>query len=115
MALDTKIEPWRVEKGERETLSFPILGGGEPFPIDGWTVTATIHDRPAGTLLYTFPAGQVVVDPDENAVQLTVPAPVSATWAWWTGWYSVFITDPNTDLDDPATYRVLAGPLVVDP
>lgn len=116
MATDTKIEPWRVEKGEREPLSFPVLQpNGTAFPIDGWEVTATIRDRPGGTLLYTFPAGHAVVNSDENTVELLVPAPVSTAWTWWTGWYAVEISDPATDPDDPATYRVLAGPLVVDP
>jgi hypothetical protein len=116
MAADTKIAAWRVEKGERETLTFPVLdAGGDPFPIDGWTVVATVRDRPDGTLLYTFPAGQAVVNSDENTVDLLVPAPVSALWTWWIGWYSVFIHDPATDPDDPAIYRVLAGPLIVDP
>jgi hypothetical protein len=116
MATDTKIEGWRVEKGERETLTFPVLDvAGEPFPIDGWEVTATIRDRPGGTLLYTFPAEQAVVNSDENTVQLVLPAPVSTAWSWWTGWYSIFIQDPDTDPDDPAAYRVLAGPFVVDP
>jgi hypothetical protein len=113
---DTAVQAWRVEAGERETLTFTVLDAdGQLFPLDGWAASATIRDRPGGTLLYTFPAENVAVDTDENSIVLTVPAPVSAGWTFTLGHYSVFITDPATDPDDPATYRVLAGAFVVDP
>jgi hypothetical protein len=115
MAADTRLQAWRVERGERETARFPILDvDGAPFPIDGWNVTATIRDRPDGTLLHTWPSQNVTVDPDENAIVLVVPAPVSAAWAFTTGYYAVQITDPGSDPDDPSTYRVLHGVFVVD-
>jgi hypothetical protein len=116
MATDTRLEPWRVEKGERKTATFPVLfPDATPFPIDGWTVTATIYDRPAGTVLYTVPSENVTIDPDENTIRLVIPAPVSAAWTWWTGWYQVVISDPGSDPDDPSTFRVLNGVFVVDP
>jgi hypothetical protein len=116
MAADTRLQPWRVEKGERDTATFPVLfPDNTPFPIDGWNVTATIWDRPGGTLLYAVPSPNVTVDPDENRIVLVIPAPVSAAWTWWTGWYQVDISDPSSDPDDPSTYRVLNGAFVVDP
>jgi hypothetical protein len=116
MATDTRTEPWRVEKGERETATFPVLFPDDsPFPIDGWNVTATIWDRPGGTLLYTVPSANVTIDPDENTVVIVITAPASTAWTWWTGHYQVVITDPGSDPDDPSTYRVLHGVFVVDP
>jgi hypothetical protein len=116
MATDTAQVAWRVKKGSRKTLSVPVVDlDGEPLPVDGWDVTATVLERPGETVLYTFPTEHIVIDTDENVVRLVVPAPVSAAWAWHIGFYLVIITDPATDPDDPATYRVLSGPFIADP
>lgn len=112
---DTLEQAWRIEQGERETMTFPVENADGLFPIDGWDIEATIKTRPGGQLLYTFPAEHIVFDPDDNTVQLVIPGPVSALWTWTTGRYKVMITNPDTDPNDPATYRVLQGPLVIDP
>jgi hypothetical protein len=115
MAADTRLQPWRIEKGERESVTFPVLDvDGNPFPIDGWNVTATVRTRPNGALLYTWPSQNVTVDPDNNAIVLVIPAPTSTAWTFTTGHYSVQITDPGSDPADPSTYRVLHGVFVVD-
>lgn len=116
MASDTTEAPWRIEQGERETVTFQVQNStGGPFPADGWTITATIKTRPGGALLYTFPSSNVIFDPDQNTVQLVIPGPVSAAWTWTTGHYKVKITNPNTNPADPATYWILRGLLIVDP
>jgi hypothetical protein len=110
---DTRTEAWRVERGERETATFPVLTGTDLFPIEGWSVSAQILDRD-GVVLYDFPAEQVSSNTDDNTVQLLIPAPVSALWTWTTARYRVLITEPGSDPADPATYRVLQGVLVLD-
>jgi hypothetical protein len=110
---DTRTEAWRVERGERETATFPVLTGADLFPIEGWSVSAQILDRD-DELLYDFPTDHASVNPDDNTVQLLIPAPVSALWTWTTARYRVEISDPSSDPADPATYRVLQGVLVLD-
>lgn len=115
MSADTTEFPWLVEAGERETLTFPILdGNGVAVAIPGWTVDAKIKTRPGGAVLYTFPTSAITVTTTVGStVRLIIPASVSAAWTFTTGWYRVKVADD--DPDDPNAFRVLAGPLIVDP
>lgn len=106
---------WRVTADQREQRSFDVFEGSAEVDITGWDVDAKIRTRPGGLVLHTFPAERAVIE-DDGRVTCTIPAPVSAAWAWTTGWYRIKVTDPaSPDPDDPARSRVLQGPLVVDP
>lgn len=111
-AVDTVNYGWRIEQGEREALDVPVLDNGVPRVVTGWTIDAVIKDAPGGTVLYTFPPAQVVIN--EHIIQLIVPATVSAAWTWTVGWWRVKITAPDTDPADPETYRVAQGAFLVD-
>lgn len=111
-AVDTAEYAWRVEQGEREQLEIPVLDNGVPRDLTGWTIDAVIKTEPGGTVLYTFPAAQIVVD--EHLIRLIVPGPVSAAWTWSVGWWRVLITAPDPDPVDPETYRVVKGPFLVE-
>lgn len=111
----TTDQAWRVTANQREQRSFDVFEGSTEVDITGWTIDARIRTRPGGAVLHTFPADHTVIDGDGRVV-CTIPAPVSAAWAWTSGWYRIVVTDPDSpDPDDPARSRVLQGPLVVDP
>ncbi len=106
---------WRIEAGERAEISFNVLDAADTeVDVEGWTIDAKIRTRPGGTVLYTVPVDHASID-SSGTVTLTIPAPVSAAWAWTTGWWRAVITDPNSPADDPQSQRVIAGPFVVDP
>lgn len=108
--------PWRIEAGEREVLSFPVLNGTTPFPIPGYTADCKIKDRPGGTVLYTFPAGLAVVSVDGLTVTLTVPPPISLAWTFRYGWWRLKVTEPTpADPLNPNIQRIANGPLLVVP
>lgn len=109
---DTREYTWRIEAGEREKLTVPLLDGGEPIDITGWSVKAVIKDRRGGALLYTFPAEHVNINGSE--VELTIPAPVSANWVWTVGWWHMEVTPPDPNPLDPPTQIVVAGSFLVD-
>lgn len=112
---DTTTFAWRIEAGERSEISFPVVDADNtPVDVEGWTVDAKIRNRPGGTVLYTFPVDYVSID-SSGTVTVTIPAPISASWAFTSGWYRVVITDPNSSADDPNAQRVVQGVLVVDP
>lgn len=112
---DTLHYPWRIEAGERETLDIPVLDDADdPASIDGWHIDAVIKDRPGGQVLFRFE--------EENAqiltggvVRLVVPAPVSDLWVWRSGWWRLVISNPSINEFDPPAYRIVQGPVVVDP
>ncbi len=106
---------WRVKADQREQRSFTVDDkAGAPVDVTGWDIDAKIRTRPGGLILHTFTAEYAEIDGDGQVV-LTIPAPVSAAWAWTEGWYRVKVTDPDSDEDDPDRSRTLQGPLVVDP
>jgi hypothetical protein len=108
---DTTDFTWRIEQNENEALTFPVLdANGELFPIDGWAIDAKIKTRPGGATLYTWPSNLAVFDSDNNTLELSIPATVSAAWTFRTGWFRVVITSP-----DAASYRILSGIFVIDP
>jgi hypothetical protein len=110
---DVREYTWRVKQAAQERLVIPILDiNGTPKDVTGYTVDAKIKTEPGGVVLYTWPTGDVVIDGDE--VELTIPAPVSATWTWHTGWYRVKLTDPASPAEDPAVARVLQGAIFID-
>lgn len=112
---DTLDYAWRIEAGERATLQIPILSEGNSlFPVTGWTVDAKIKTRPGGPVLHTFPPEQAHIFGGGAFVELVIPAATSAAWVWRTGWWRLVLIDP-TNPDDPATYRLVQGPVVVDP
>ena len=113
---DTRTFAWRVEQGERETLSIPIFSDpaeAEERDVTGWTVDAKVKTRPMGEVLYTWPAEHVTII--GNDVELVLPGPVSAQWDWIVGWFRVRLTAPDYDPADPDTSRVIQGPFAVDP
>jgi hypothetical protein len=110
LAGDVREYDWHVRQGTRERLIIPILG--EDVDITGWTVDAKIKTQPGGAVLYTWPTSGIAIVPQE--LTLTIPAPVSAAWAWGTSWYRVKLTDPSSPVDNPAVSRVLQGTLVLD-
>lgn len=112
---ETTSAPWRIAANTKEQRSFDVLDGEQDsVDISTWTVDARIRDRPGGTVLWTFPAEFVAVNAPGEVV-LTIPAPVSAGWAWTTGWYRIRCYDPASDEDNPDASRVLSGPVVIDP
>lgn len=113
LGTDVREYTWRITQGTSERLLIPILDeAGAPFPVDGWTVDAKIKDEPGGVVLYTWPTSGIAIDGAE--VLLTIPAPVSAAWTWYAGWYRVKLTDPNSPPDNPAVSRVLQGSIFID-
>lgn len=112
---DTTSAPWRIAANTRETRSFDVLNGEDgDVTITGWTVDARIRTRPGGIVLWTFPAEFVSIE-TPGTVVLTVPAPVSAGWAWTTGWYRIVVSDPASPEGNPDASRVLQGVVVIDP
>jgi hypothetical protein len=112
---DTLTFAWRIEAGERETLDIPVLDDADdPAAIDGWTVDCVIKDRPGGTVLHTFAGDNAQILPG-GVVHLVIPAPVSALWAWRSGWWRLIVSNPSINEDDPPAYRIVQGPVVVDP
>lgn len=111
-SIDTVEFAWRIEQGEREPLDVPVLDNGAPRDLTGWTIDAVIKDAPGGTVLYTFPPAQVVVN--GHIVTLIVPAPVSSAWTWTVGWWRMKITAPDPDPVDPETHRVAQGAFLVE-
>jgi len=109
----TREYTWRITQGARERLVIPVFRDGSPEDVSAWTVDARIRTQPGGELLYTWPAELISVLGPE--VTLTVPAPVSSSWAWERGWYRVVLTAPAGTAEDPESWRVLQGELVVDP
>lgn len=114
--VDTLDWTWRIEQGEREEISIPVLDDNDdPFPVIGWTIDAKIKDRPGGIVLYTWPLELTQIHAGGSSVKLVVPADVSETWRFTTGWYRVKIIDPESDPDDLVTHRILQGPLIISP
>lgn len=106
---------WRVTANQRERRAFDVNDSAQqPVDVTGWTVDAKIRTRPGGTVLHTFPEDYASID-GSGQVVCVIPAPVSAVWAWTTGWYRIVVSDPDSPADDPDRSRVLQGPLVVDP
>lgn len=113
---DTRYWPWRVEQGERESITFDVLGVDDaPRSITGWTVDARIKARPGGAVLYAWPGQFVELSPSGEQITLTIPGPVSAVWTWRVGWWRVVVSDPSSDPTDPTVERIISGPLIVDP
>lgn len=94
----------------------PILkADGSPKNITGFTVDAKIKTEPGGVALYTWPLADLDIGgADGNELTLTIPAPVSMTWTWHTGWYRVKVTDPASPAEDPSVSRVLQGAIFLD-
>jgi hypothetical protein len=109
----TTDQPWRISANQRERRSFDVFDGPTEVDITGWTIDAKIRTRPGGDILHTFPAERAVIE--SGRVVCTIPAPISAAWAWTSGWYRIVVTNPASPADDPDRSRVLQGPLVVDP
>lgn len=119
----TTIRDWHITSGERSTRSFPVYNAGNALAtITDWTVLVVFKTRRGGEVLYTLPAEHItiidttvgaVTTPD-STVRMVVPGPVSAAWTFTSGYYSVRITDPDTDPTDPDSSRVLAGGVWVD-
>lgn len=115
MAGDTAEFLWRIEKGETESMTFPVVLGGQPLTVTGWTVDAQVKTNPGGPTLYTFPAEHIEITGDDNdQITLRLPDSASADWTFCVAWYRVRITDPDSPVDDPISYRVLQGTLLVD-
>lgn len=112
MAVDTASYVWRIEQGETDPLTIPVTNGGSPMTVDGWTVDAKIRSNPGGPVLADLTE---LAEASGTNVVLTVPAVVSAAWTFSLGWFRVKITDPDSPSDDPTTYRVLQGWVLVDP
>jgi hypothetical protein len=116
---DTLNYPWRIEAGERERLSIPVLTeDGTPADLTGYTIDAVIRDRQGGVVIYEFPPEHVTVevpeDPEEpSAIVLLIPAPISAAWTWTIGWWRLLITAPVVDPEDPDTHRIIQGPFTI--
>lgn len=113
---DTTYFVWRHEQGQGgRPLRVPVVNDvGSPFSIDGWTVDCVIKTRPRGIVLHTFPADRAVIVDDGETVELTIPAPVSATWTWTTGWWRLKVTDPDSPVDNPHVERIAQGPFILD-
>lgn len=112
LTTDVREFDWHVQQAAREQLVIPVLDGGEPAVITGWTVDAKIKTQPGGAVLYTWPSSDIEINGHE--VTLTIPAPVSAAWTWGTSWYRVKLIDPDSPVDNPAVSRVLQGAIVLD-
>lgn len=113
---DTAEYSWRIEQGERESLLVPVLDGdGAPRDITGWVIDAQIKTRPGGATLYTWPDEDVTLDDSGAVITIVVPHPVSATWAFTSGWWRIVVSDPASNPADPDVYRIIEGPLIVDP
>lgn len=111
---DTLDYVWRIEAGERERLSIPVLDEDDgPADLTGYIIDAQIKAFQGGAVLYTFPAEHITVE--GSAIVLLIPAPVSVQWPWRVGWWRVLITAPDPDPDDPDTHRIIAGPFIVSP
>jgi hypothetical protein len=113
MAVATASYVWRVQQGEIEPLRIPVTNNDSPMTVTGWTVDAKVKINPGGPTLYTFPAD--LIDVTGSNVTITVPPDVSAAWTFALGWFRVKISDPNAPVDDPVTYRILQGHLIVEP
>jgi hypothetical protein len=112
VAVDTKYYVWRIEQGQIETLNVPVTNDGDEFDVTGWDVDVKFKTNPGGTELYDFPSDGISIDDD--VITLTLPAVESSEWDFFIGWYRVEITDPDSEDDDPTTYRVLHGAFLVD-
>lgn len=110
--IDTANYTWHVEAGETEGLVIPVLDGETPLDVTGWPVDAKIKTNPGGPLLFEFPDD--LIEADGSEVTLRLPAMVSEDWAFTTGWLRVKVTDPASPPGNPATYRILQGPVLVD-
>lgn len=105
---------WRVRANQRERRTFDVRSGPEDdIDVTGWTVDAKVRSRPGGTVLHTIDIADITITGSQVAV--VIPAPISAAWAFTTGWYRIRVVDPASDVDDPEASRVLQGPFVVDP
>lgn len=108
---DTLTWPWRIEQGEIETLTIPVLDGDDAaVTVTGWTVDAAVKTGPGGPVLYTWPAELAVAA--GTTVTLTIPPAVSSAWVWRSAYYRVKVVDPG---DATQVHRILQGPIVVDP
>lgn len=112
---DTTSYTWRIEAGERERLSIPVLTAeSAAADLTGYTIDAKIKTaQGSGVVLYDFPPEHITVE--DGTISLLIPAPVSAAWFWSIGWWRVLITAPVVDPDDPDTHRIVQGPFIVDP
>lgn len=112
---DTLEYAWRIEAGERERLSIPVLDeDGSAANLTGFTIDAKIKTaKGSGVVLYAFPPEHITVS--AGTVTLLIPGPVSAAWYWTVGWWRMVITAPNPNPLDPDSNRVIQGPFVVDP
>ena len=111
--VDTTQFVWRIEAGESESLTFPVLDEDDPFDISTWTVDAAIKSKPGGTVLYSFPPSQITKG--TTTVTLQLPPSATADWTRTTAWFRVKLIDPASSPTDPTTYRILAGPVVILP
>jgi len=112
--VDTRNFTWRIEAGEREVLSVPMLqaDGVTPKDVTGYSVDAKIRDEQGGEVLYTFPPEHITISGSD--IELLIPGPVSAAWVWSVGWWRMVITVPDPDPLDPETDRVVQGAFIVD-
>lgn len=113
---DTTYWPWRHEQGEGgRPLKVPVQNAeGNPFSIEGWTMDCVIKTRPGGSVLHTFPENRMALIDDGETIELTIPAPVSATWTWTTGWWRLKVRDPESDPANPTVERIASGPFILD-
>jgi hypothetical protein len=114
-SVDTTYFSWRVEQGEKETLIIPVYDESNSlFFITGWTIDAKIKTRAGGDVLYTWPDEYAQITSGGAFVTLTIPAPVSEAWTFRNGWFRVVVSDPDSDVDNPRSERILQGPFVLD-
>lgn len=113
MAVSAQRFTWEIEQGEVEVLTVPVSDDDEALTVTGWPVDVKIKVNPGGPTLYTFPSDLLTASGSNVVVR--VPADVSSAWSFTVAWYRVKITDPESPDDDPATYRVLQGPVLVHP
>lgn len=112
-AIDTARFVWCIEAGETEGLTIPVLDGGSPLDITGWTVDAQIKRKPGGTAVYTFTPD--LISTANSAVKLRLPPAASVGWTFTTAWFRVKLIDPTSPPSDPTIYRILQGPVVINP
>lgn len=116
MAVDTTDYTWFIEQGQIEHLNVPVTNNGAPMSVTGWGVDVKIKANPGGPELYVFvPENIAVTGASGTTIALTVPVEDSLEWDFSIGWFRVEITDPESEEDSLATYRVVQGPVVVDP
>lgn len=112
----TRIFIWTAGPGTAGSTpgSIPAVGSS-PLPVDLTGYTATLQIRPyqltTAPLLYDA-SRNITLGGTAGTITLSIPAPTTETFIWWSGFYDLLMTDSSGNVTPLLNGTVTIQPAV---